>query len=727
VSTCNHCGATIPEGMLSCQSCGTPLTPGGPGASQLRTAQLVDEDALPAWLRNMPVEGEPDASAYSSFPSLGLRAAVPASPEPAPAGTPGAHLPEWLRLVQPADDHGPPAQSSAASVAPNSLIEEDALPEWLRASASLASAVSQALSNSLPGIAESMPAASSFIPQAPAVNADTLIDTAAIPDWVRQATMTPAPQANPIFGSIPVSPLPPATPSAHRSAPVDAPSSEGEELPQWLRRVYEDAHVPTWTAPNELTQPAAQDTPVAANQTSGTGPLSLNSLIDTTNLPEWLQQGSDAPPPAAAGMAQAPGERLSAASLIEQASFPSWLQAEHEQPAQPTGAPPSTSAAPSTPAPLAAGDLIERAALPSWMLSAETAHIPTTATPPAAQSAPTPSSPEAAPDWFQQLSSSPAPTMGNIPAAPSVRHGADISIPAATSLPQARDMRPPEAPRQSHPAAESAPRDVSSLVEPERIPPWMRSSPAASLPPMPAMTAPMSATSPAAQPSPAQPAELSRDSAPTNQQQHISVTSLFDTDALPDWLRGPADAAPGVNQPAHLPPQQIEVDTGQLRAASVFAAVAGPTPVTSPVEPWNMGTEAPAHGPAQPPPNAPYSPAQSAPRVPYPSQPGVKAGNQSSPGWWPGQQPAQPYPQGNPPFPNTSWPGPNGYPGNAGPRPAGNAPYAIGGTPVHPGQQRAPTAPPGNAGTGSAPSQLPALVRKRGFWSRLRALFRFRK
>jgi hypothetical protein len=705
VSKCNRCGQIIAEGALSCQSCGAPVILGGSGVQQLRVAQLVDEEALPTWLRSMSIESEADAAGRSSLPPLGSQAAASSSPPSMPASSSGERLPEWLRMMESARSSAPQslAQSSLTPVASDSLIEEDALPEWLRASASLASAVSQALSNSLPGIMETT-AEKSAAGQTAGVNADTLIDAAAIPDWVRQSMAAPSSQANPILGSIPISPLPPAAPlpPTHKGAPANLSDTEDEHLPAWLRRVYEDAHVPPWTGPGVSDKPE-EGAPSAAP--GSTEALTLKSLVDPASLPDWLQKEA-ATSASAAPVASTPStgssavkERLSAASLIEMSSLPEWLRAEQTEPPQATSAPAATAASASMPAPLAASDLIDGQSLPSWLRSGEAAVQPADEVSAAPPGAPPSSPAESLPDWFQQLSSSPVLSsrpVGNATATGSASDQPVVMPPMNTSVPSVPPMAQP-------PTAEpgSNPQTAAS---------WQQST-----------------VQPAAEPS--------------KSQQGISVASLFDADALPDWLRGPADA-PSAEQPPRVDvAQQVDVDTAQLRAASIFAAVAGPTPVASPMESWSSSSKGPSSamqqvsgapagpnqasdaslGSLQQPSNASYGTLHQSPGVPGQ----MARGQQHVPAWPFHQEPGRPYLQGPPPV-GSGWRAPGGYP-HPGTQPIGNAPYAntFGGVSAPASQRGVASAAPGNVGV--APSRVPTVVARRGFWAWLRSLFRFLK
>jgi len=728
----------------TCQACGAPVTSREPEELQLRVAQLVDEDALPTWLRNMSEEGE--SGALESYPHSPFAPhATASSPQPSfAASTSGERLPEWLRMIQASDTSNPgsSSQSPSTPVVPNALIEEDALPEWLRASASLASAVSEALSSSLPGIKE---APASPGEREHGMSADTLIDTSALPAWMRQSATAPDPRANPIFGELPVSPLPSAsTTPTHQPAPMNSAEAEDEELPEWLRRVYEEANVPAWTPPAEPSKPTPAPAPAAPSEPSR---IAASSLIEPTSLPEWLQQ-EPAPPAAAAPdvpimEGPPPGGRLSAASLIEQSSLPEWLRAaDGSQSASPPTVPPS---APTTrPARLAAGDLIDPAALPSWL---QTAAAPAAGGYAASitPSASAPSSTEEVPGWFRQLSSSSAP-----PAEPTTARATAVNnAPAssASAYPAASELDPAAPARAMKTAADKPPQASTEQASPlwtqsmPTPPATVSLTPAAPVSPPPSTTPPTLSgpqppvsRPPSAQPSVTQALPI-QSNQPEASHEGISVASLFDADALPEWLRGPASmAAPG-QVPAAMMPPQVEIDNDQVRAASVFAAVAGPTPVASPAEPWSNAPSSPQSlQPGMP--FGPQPPQSGPPFGPQPAPPGMASTSgqrpnsgppyrPNTPMGQPGQAP-RPYAPGNTPFSSAAQPYPGAYPGNAAMQPGSNAPYAIGGAPGQRGfPPGAPGNRPGNLQADAARAQVPAVVRKRGFWSWVRSLFRF--
>src|SRR5258707_665222 len=124
-----------------------PAMPGGPyGAPQppgmFSAGSLVNEDALPEWLREPGMSGALGHGAGAAG-NRGLRPDMgPARPY-SPGGHPGpltapplidpTARPSWLAGGQPQQPPGSGGLNSSGGMSANSLVDEAALPQWLRA------------------------------------------------------------------------------------------------------------------------------------------------------------------------------------------------------------------------------------------------------------------------------------------------------------------------------------------------------------------------------------------------------------------------------------------------------------------------------------------------------------------------------------------------------------------------------------------------------------------
>lgn len=268
-------------------------------------ADLIEEGAFPSWIR--PENGESDMSL--------------SGPQPA-----------WRPSAMPVSDTDglfPPR-----GIAANSLIDEQALPSWMR------------------GQSEN-----SF--QAPPdrnIPASSLVQADALPEWMRivqqqsqqsgqqgQQPLSPSQVQQPAFpGSAAPVPPAPSSPAQWGESPVSLQRLAGRDL-------IDQQSLPAW-----MTNQNASQGPIEASPGSRQTGLPGSSLFDVNALPPWLrQQGQEqmsagnngmpgmqgmqggmagTPPtaqPTSPSTGQMPGMQggnLSAGSLIDVDALPEWLR-----------------------------------------------------------------------------------------------------------------------------------------------------------------------------------------------------------------------------------------------------------------------------------------------------------------------------------------------------------------------------------------------------------------
>jgi hypothetical protein len=295
--TCNRCGKVSPAGAVNCQTCGAPLSSESE-SSPSRMAAPQEQPGLPAWLESLRAGERPAAPVNnaSTFSTADL--------------IEDGALPSWMRSGrQEANDvkaSSPrPALRSAATPGPNtddsrginakSLIDEQALPAWMHE-----------------GKQGTGP-----IPQG-GIPASSLVQPDSAPEWMR--SLQGAPAANP---ALPVTPPRPPMPSGQAMPPTQygqpgRPSediargfSAGElidqqALPSWMRDSGQSGsslpapQVATPSAPNQAPwspmppqTPPIQSSPQQPmgmnNAPEAANNLSASSFIDPNALPSWLK------------------------------------------------------------------------------------------------------------------------------------------------------------------------------------------------------------------------------------------------------------------------------------------------------------------------------------------------------------------------------------------------------------------------------------------------------
>jgi len=360
-----------------------PAAPPAPlGGNGLQMSSLVDERSLPFWLRQEP---ETPATEAPAVGSVSRWLAGPVTDEP---------LPAWLNQVYdaaqvPRVNLTPPvAPYAAGNDAPSApplpggtsgaqLVDDSALPDWLRAQAG-----PMPISDARAGVSPAGPMAE---------------------PWQQDRSSSNAPFSGG-WGS-------------HDSA-LDAPNAGlGSFGPQgsadWGRSM---ARPPAFGA----AQPSGESAPAA-----GVNAFSASDLIDPGALPSWAQQGA---PPPQAEFSSSHGWTDRSAAMPQQAGHPSEMTGPPDS--YRPGARQATNYA-------AAGPAQDGAGLPSWLQAPaapaaasrvwETGHI-------GAQRPPRPAIPASElPPWLQNQPASPMPT-----ARPGMAPGAGAPADLYAASPQGR-------------------------------------------------------------------------------------------------------------------------------------------------------------------------------------------------------------------------------------------------------------------------------------------------
>ncbi len=305
--TCNRCGKVSPAGAVNCQTCGAPLSSKIEGeSSPSRMAAPQEPPELPAWLESLRAGERPAASVNnaSTFSTADL--------------IEDGALPSWMRSGrQEANDakaSSPhPALRSSAMPGPNtddsrginakSLIDEQALPSWMHEDKQVTGPIPQG-----------------------GIPASSLVQPDSAPEWMRSLQSSPA--ANPALPVTPPRlPMPPglAMPSDQAMPPAQygqpGRPSEGivrgfsagelidqQALPSWIHDSGQSGssspapRVAMPSAPNQAAwssmppqtppvQPAPQQPIGTNNAPEVANNLSASSFIDPNALPDWLKSG----------------------------------------------------------------------------------------------------------------------------------------------------------------------------------------------------------------------------------------------------------------------------------------------------------------------------------------------------------------------------------------------------------------------------------------------------
>jgi hypothetical protein len=286
-------------------------------------------------------------------------------------------IPAWLETLK-AGEQRPPAE--AAPFSPGELLDEGALPGWMRAqrgeeaNTSITNPHRQAAfssqpavegtgmqkgfearslidERSLPGWMQSPEAAAPGEPGQLAPG--SLIDAEALPEWMKSM-------------SEPSTPSVPSIPASSMSPVEQQPSLQGsQQMPEWMKSLHSASQM----------QQAAPVPPIAAPQPSFEAQIpasqngfSAKDLVDEKVLPSWMKQTNPSSQPGDASSVSSQPGMLSPGSLIDESSLPGWMK-QGDQPAQ-TGnvnIPGAVQANPVEPGKLSPASLIDASSLPPWM------------------------------------------------------------------------------------------------------------------------------------------------------------------------------------------------------------------------------------------------------------------------------------------------------------------------------------------------------------------------
>ena len=257
-------------------------------AGQYGPAQNVyDESNLPEWLLQPGVNGA-TPQRYDAYPTVRQPSPFGAPPAPPPAaGYNGGAAAARQNAFPSIEQAGAYRPAPSGGLNGNSLLDDNALPGWMRGD---------------PTPAQGDPAAA--YRDAGGMRGSSLIDANALPAWMRN-------QPGGVQPNSPVPPQPQPQPSAGPSiANWIGGSTANDPMPPWLGQAYSDARVPPLQAPPQV--PQQQLNPAGAGWSPNGAPpngaapplpgtLNANSLMDESALPSWLRAQGQLPAGGAMG------------------------------------------------------------------------------------------------------------------------------------------------------------------------------------------------------------------------------------------------------------------------------------------------------------------------------------------------------------------------------------------------------------------------------------------
>lgn len=470
VTTCARCGQPLYPGASICPTCGAAVM----GAANFGTANP--------------------------------NAAFGPAPQP-PAAFPGA------------------PRNGNASFSAGSLVNSDALPDWLLQAGTGAMPAQPANGfgrgpvpapgyNQPPqqgmygqppasgGLGQPRPMAPGPYPGQPAaIPAQGLFDESALPDWLRQASAGQAssgydaaqqptayqPAApNPAYGGGPARyGAPPATPMTPAYPPNGYNGYNGYPPPSPQRGGPSTALGQPQYPPTQANAFPSLDR-AGASASGNPGGMPARGLVDSGALPGWLG-GQTSQPQTSSGSGSLGSGGLSARSLIDDAALPQWLRAQ-AAPAQPAAQPHVRPPAPPVPASAWGAPATADEPLPNWLNQAymdanvrriEPARAPSDWLSPGQGSAPLGSGngqmggglsasafvdESALPEWLK--------SQGGVPAASMAQ--SSYAAPAATQNAPAFASYTPGAASTARAEGDAEGKfSVSDLIDPEALPSWV--------------------------------------------------------------------------------------------------------------------------------------------------------------------------------------------------------------------------------------------------------------
>ncbi|WP_126595375.1 hypothetical protein [Dictyobacter aurantiacus] len=330
---CNRCGKMTPAGTV-CQACGAPLTgmvnngpaqsmgfqdqpelpawleslragerPAAPPANNVPNfspADLVDDGALPSWMRSERGDARDNMSSNSpasaqpnQFPDQGVPGGnVPPQGITAQSLIDEKSLPSWM---QEGASSGTSPQPSPNGLAASSLVQPDNVPDWMRTlqSSSAAPRPNPAPAAPQPPARPAEPPASSTV--APGFSARDLVDQQSLPSWMQPQNEPVGRETNAGASAINQTPQPPMRPAEPPASPTVTPGFSARDLvdqqslPSWMQPQNEPAGRETNAGANSNASAINQTPPAASGGQNG---FSASSLLDVDSLPSWLREGA---------------------------------------------------------------------------------------------------------------------------------------------------------------------------------------------------------------------------------------------------------------------------------------------------------------------------------------------------------------------------------------------------------------------------------------------------
>ncbi|HHE72885.1 MAG TPA: hypothetical protein ENL34_11465 [Chloroflexi bacterium] len=275
--TCVRCGAPLPGTEIKCPRCGA-LNPVGNTFCDRCHARLISEPEALSQEPPSPAEDQP-AIRGLSLPSR--------SGEEPSSSEDGTALPDWLRELSEESEELFEAEEETVPPPDEPVIEQEALPEWLRgetlgelSDSKQPSELEESL-DWLSGAFEETPALGESIPEDVASAAEEeMLAEETLPDWLSSA-----------FEEVATSGEGDSEEGAVLAAEEEQPVEEA--LPDWLRATFEEVSAFEESVPAEAA-PADEDTlpdwlSGASEEFEGTMPEEQVSSTEGA-LPEWLQE-----------------------------------------------------------------------------------------------------------------------------------------------------------------------------------------------------------------------------------------------------------------------------------------------------------------------------------------------------------------------------------------------------------------------------------------------------
>jgi hypothetical protein len=333
--------------------------PNGTGDHQpFSMAELVDENAMPSWMR-MDQSKLNESAEYPAVSPKGKPGSAPTDSTLAGSGFSASSLidekslPSWMR----GQENG---QSVAEqNLSANSLVDSESVPTWMKnldsgksASAQGMPTSSQKQSESVPAWMQNMDAGKSVPAQGMPMSSQKPSES--LPPWMQSLDTgkSGSAQGAPMSNQIPSQSVPAWMQNLDRGKAGSAQNmpmsnqKQSEPPPPWMQSLAPEgpSQAPSWQANAQYGLPTAAQVPLSppvgaqgVPQTPPTTPATYNAhevpqiptqgfsardLVDQQSLPNWLTNNGQQGPGGSAPM----GAGLSAGDLIDQQSLPTWLK-----------------------------------------------------------------------------------------------------------------------------------------------------------------------------------------------------------------------------------------------------------------------------------------------------------------------------------------------------------------------------------------------------------------